>query len=68
MRWHDGRHETIEDDGSSGGAGADPMAFPHDYHRSVWADFLNAIEQKKEPRVNGEEAVRVHRFIDSLLE
>ena len=68
MRWHDGRRETIEDDGSSGGAGADPMAFPHDYHRSVWADFLTAIEQKKEPRVNGEEAVRVHRFIDAMLE
>ena len=51
----------------SGGTGADPMAFPHDWHRSLLADFLDAIEQNREPRVNGEEALKVHRFIDALL-
>ena len=43
------------------------MAFPHDYHRSVWRDFLEAVRMEREPRVNGEEALRVHRLIDALL-
>ncbi len=51
-----------------GGTGADPMAFPHDWHRSVLADFLDAIEHNREPRVSGAEALKVHRFIDALLQ
>jgi UDP-N-acetyl-2-amino-2-deoxyglucuronate dehydrogenase len=66
-KWHDGRSEAFAADGSSGGTGADPMAFPHDYHRSVWRDFLDAVRTDREPRVNGEEALRVHRLIDALL-
>lgn len=50
-----------------GGTGADPMAFPHDWHRGVLTDFLDAIENNRQPRVNGEEALKVHRFIDRLL-
>ncbi len=50
-----------------GGTGADPMAFPHDWHRGVLADFLDAIERGHEPRINGAEALKVHRFIDELL-
>ena len=50
-----------------GGTGADPMAFPHDWHRSLLADFLDAIGKKREPRISGAEALKVHRFIDSLL-
>jgi predicted dehydrogenase len=68
VRWHDGHTQILAADGSSGGTGADPMAFPHDYHRSVWRDFLDAIQSGGEPRVNGEEALRVHRLIDALLE
>ena len=67
IRWLDGRKEILGNDGSSGGTGADPMAFPHDYHREVWRDFLTAIQTGKEPRVNGEEGLRVHRFIDAVL-
>jgi predicted dehydrogenase len=51
-----------------GGTGADPMAFPHDWHRSLLADFLDAVEKKREPRISGAEALKVHRFIDSLLQ
>jgi UDP-N-acetyl-2-amino-2-deoxyglucuronate dehydrogenase len=51
----------------AGGTGADPMAFPHDWHRSLIADFLDSIQTKKEPRVSGAEALKVHRFIDLLL-
>jgi predicted dehydrogenase len=44
------------------------MAFPHDWHRSVHADFLDAIDEKREPMVSGAEALKVHRLIDALLE
>jgi len=67
LRFDDGRRETLAADGSGGGTGADPMAFPHDYHRSVWRDFIDAVQNSAEPRVNGEEALRVHRLIDALL-
>jgi len=61
--------ETIETqtEAGGGGTGADPMAFPHEWHRSLLADFLDAIEQDREPRVSGAEALKVHRFIDALL-
>jgi predicted dehydrogenase len=53
---------------SSGGSGADSMAFPHDHHLAVWRDFLDAIDQNKEPRVSAREALKVHRLIDAMLE
>ena len=59
--------ETKTESGG-GGTGADPMAFPHDWHKSLLADFLDAVERAGEPRVNGEEALKVHRFIDRLLQ
>jgi predicted dehydrogenase len=55
-------------DAGGGGTGADPMAFPHDWHRGVLADFLDAIEKNRAPRVSGEEGLKVHRFIDRLLQ
>lgn len=68
VEWHDGRREHIEPDKSAGGTGADPMAFPHDYHRAVMADFVEAISTDREPKVTGEEALKVHRLIDALIE
>ena len=68
VQLHDGTTVEMAPDKTAGGTGADPMAFPHDYHRAVLADFLDAIEQRREPRVSGEEALRVHRLIDALLE
>jgi len=68
VRFHDGRTFDMEPDAGPGGTGADPMAFPHDYHRSLYADFLNAIEQNREPKISGAEALRVHHLIDALLE
>jgi UDP-N-acetyl-2-amino-2-deoxyglucuronate dehydrogenase len=64
---HDGRVAEMKPDATAGGAGADPMAFPHDYHRALIADFLDAIEHKRPPAVSGEEALKVHRLIDALL-
>jgi predicted dehydrogenase len=57
----------MKTESGAGGTGADPMAFPHDWHRGVLADFLDAIEQNREPRVSGTEALKVHRFIDRIL-
>lgn len=65
---HDGTVFEIQPDASAGGTGADPMAFPHDYHRGVIGDFLDALEKGREPRVSGAEALKVHRLIDALLE
>jgi UDP-N-acetyl-2-amino-2-deoxyglucuronate dehydrogenase len=64
---HDGRQTHIAPDQSAGGTGADPMAFPHDYHRAVMADFAHAIATGGRPRVDGEEALKVHRLIDALI-
>jgi UDP-N-acetyl-2-amino-2-deoxyglucuronate dehydrogenase len=62
----DGRSERHGETVGTGG-GADPMAFPHDWHRSMIADFLDALDEGRPPRVTGREALRVHRLIDALL-
>jgi predicted dehydrogenase len=61
-----GSTEKIGEEQATGG-GADPMAFPHDAHRALLADFLEAIERNRSPRASGREALRVHRLIDALL-
>ena len=66
--FHDGRTERLGEDGGGGGAGADPMAFPNDYHRALIEDFLSAVETGGAPRISGEEALQVHRLIDAMLE
>jgi predicted dehydrogenase len=65
---HDGRVTELKTDLGTGGTGADPMAFPNDWHRSAIADFLDAIDQKRAPAISGREALKVHRLIDALLE
>jgi UDP-N-acetyl-2-amino-2-deoxyglucuronate dehydrogenase len=67
VAYHDGRHEALAADASAGGTGADPMAFPHDYHLAVWRDFLAALDAQRPPRVSGSEALKVHLLIDALL-
>ena len=66
--YHDGRITEFQPDGSAGGTGADPMAFPHNYHRALIADFLDALYEDREPAVSGAEALKVHRLIDALIE
>ena len=65
---HDGRVTELKTEYGAGGTGADPMAFPNDWHRGVIADFLDALDQKREPAISGREALKVHRLIDALLE
>src|SRR3546814_5800696 len=66
VRWADGRTAGIGA-AAAGGTGADPMAFPHDYHRVLIEGFLDAVERDREPPVGGGEALKVHRLIDALL-
>jgi predicted dehydrogenase len=65
IEWADGKSFQLKAEG--GGTGADPMAFPHDWHRDLLQDFLLSIEQDREPRVSGAEALKVHRLIDRIL-
>jgi len=62
----DGR-ELREDGGPSKSGGADPMAFSHDAHRALITNFLDAIDQDREPRVSGREALKVQVLIEALL-
>ncbi|MCP8939558.1 Gfo/Idh/MocA family oxidoreductase [Alsobacter sp. SYSU M60028] len=64
--WQDGRREEMASDVGAGG-GADPMAFSHESHRDCFADLLQAIDEGREPRVSGREALKVHRLIDAIL-
>jgi predicted dehydrogenase len=67
VRYLDGREETVGESSGSGG-GADPMDFPHDAHRALLANFLDALDQGLAPRATGRAALEVHRLIDALLQ
>jgi len=67
VQFHNGETEIINADATPGGTGADPMAFPHDYHRGLIQDFLMAAATGKTPPVSGESALAVQRLIEGLL-
>lgn len=66
LNWFDGRTETIGEASNSGG-GADPMAFPFDWHMAQIADFAEAVRQGRQPASTGQTALAVHRLIDALI-
>jgi predicted dehydrogenase len=66
-RFHDGTVEEFSPPMATMGGGADPMAFPHDLHQAVWADFLDAVATGGKPRVTAREALAVHRLVDAML-
>jgi UDP-N-acetyl-2-amino-2-deoxyglucuronate dehydrogenase len=66
LQRHEGAPVEI-DGGSSGGGGADPMAFSHEAHRRLWEDFIDALEQGREPRSNARSALKVQALIDAML-
>ncbi|KAA0570546.1 Gfo/Idh/MocA family oxidoreductase [Azospirillum sp. Sh1] len=63
-----GERITAGADGATLGGGADPMAFSHQHHRAVLSDFLDALDEGRRPRVDGREALKVHRLIEAMLE
>lgn len=67
LRWQDGRQEELAPDETSGGTGADPMAFSHAFHRAVWTDFLDAIDAKRPPRTTPRDALQTHYLIEAIL-
>jgi predicted dehydrogenase len=62
----DGREEVLAD-ASGSGSGASVMSFSHEAHKAVLSDFLDAIEQGRDPAVPGEEALATQRVIEAIL-
>ncbi|MBP1852467.1 Gfo/Idh/MocA family protein [Rhizobium halophytocola] len=62
----DGR-AIVESATGSAGFKADPMAFGHELHRALIADFLAAVRGQRPPMVSGNDALRAHTFIDAIL-
>ncbi len=54
-------------DSTAGGTGADAMDFPHEYHRSLIEEFVDAVTADRNPPVTGEETLKVHRSNDAVL-
>jgi predicted dehydrogenase len=63
----DGREELVADDAGSG-SGANVMGFSHAAHRAVLSDFLDAIEQGRDPAITGEDALATQRVIEAIVE
>ena len=67
INWLDGRLENFGETANTGG-GADPMAFPYDWHKELIANFVQSIINDTEPLISGEEALNVHYLINGLIE
>ena len=66
LHWMDGRTETIGEASNSGG-GADPMAFPFDWHMAQIAEFADAVRAGRQPVSTGHSALQVHELVDALI-
>ena len=62
----DGREEVLAD-ASGTGSGANVMSFSHEAHKAVLSDFLDAVEQGRDPAIPGEEALATQRVIENIL-
>lgn len=67
IHFRDGRVEQVGE-ASSGGGSADPMAFSHEWHQRLIEDFLDAIEQDRQPSATLDQALDAHRLIDALIQ
>lgn len=66
VHYRDGSSEELGETTGTGG-GADPMAFPCDWHRDLIEDFVDSIHAGSQPRISGREGLRVHHLIDALV-
>lgn len=60
---------TVERFGEAtpGGGGAQPMAFPHDWHRALITDLLDALDEGRPPHAAARSALPAHYLIESIL-
>ncbi len=49
------------------GSGANMMDFSHEPHRALLIEFLDAIHENRDPRVNGRDALATQQLIVELL-
>jgi predicted dehydrogenase len=62
----DGTEDVVQDTGGSG-SGSGFMAFSHEPHKAVLSDFLDAMDQNRDPAIPGEEALATQRVIDDII-
>ena len=62
----DGTEDVVQDTGGSG-SGSGFMTFSHEPHKAVISDFLDAIEQGRDPANSGEEALATQRVIETII-
>lgn len=65
LDWQDGRSTRLGEDAATG-AGADPMAFSSDWHRSMIDNFVSVVTDGDKPIASGRSALAVHTLIDAL--
>jgi predicted dehydrogenase len=62
----EGAPVIISNEGGTG-SGANPMDFSHEPHRELITDFMQAISEKRSPRVSGADALKTQALISELL-
>ena len=62
----DGTEDVVQDTGGSG-SGSGFMAFSHEPHKAVLSDFLDAVDQGRDPAIPGEAALATQRVIDAII-
>ena len=66
VQWLSGETLNLASEGGTG-SGANMMDFSHEPHRALLTDFIDAIVQKRPPRVTGADTLKTHVLIDELL-
>lgn len=63
------RDGTVERFGEAGpgGGSAQPMAFPHDWHRALITDLLDALDAGRAPRAAARSALPAQKLIEAVL-
>lgn len=65
VNWRDRRREETGEPAATGG-GADPMAFPCDWHKALIGDFAQAVRTNRSPAITGREALKVQALIEAM--
>ncbi|WP_119309270.1 Gfo/Idh/MocA family protein [Cohaesibacter haloalkalitolerans] len=66
IHMRDGKVEEFAEKGLSG-AGADPMAFPYDWHMEIIQNFVDVVEGRADSLIApGRDALKVQRLIEAM--